>query len=252
MIIVAGGSGSRMKAARKKAFLEIAGTPLLEHTVRAFAGIEGIARTIIVLPAEELRQLTGSDEASVDLTDLQADARPFAHRLRELGVARLVVGGARRQDSVLNGLWATEEDHEFVLVHDGARPLVQADDVRALMRKTRETGAAILAAPVLDTLKRATEDGMIGETIERRGLWRAQTPQAFRRAVLREAFSKHNAQDATDDAALCARVGQACAIVEGSALNFKITTPEDLELAELLLARPEGLKSDESTGPEGN
>lgn len=234
-VIVAGGTGSRMQADRKKAFIELADEPLLLHTVRAFAGVDGIAEVIVVLPAAELKQITATDEANVELVNLPKSAERLAFQLRENGVTRAVVGGARRQDSVLNGLWATSPDSKYVMIHDAARPFVSDEELQRLMARTRETGAAILAHPVRDTLKRATAEQVIEATVQRSGLWAAQTPQAFERKKLLEAFQKHNAVDVTDDAELVALSGGSCALVKGSAQNFKVTTPEDLQIAEALI-----------------
>jgi len=234
LVIVAGGSGSRMGADRKKAFIELADEPLVVHAARAFRGVKDIGDVVVVLPAAELKELTGQ-EASFDLANANARNHTQVLLLKDAGVKRLVVGGPRRQDSVLNGLWAVSDKLEFVMVHDAARPFVTAREVSDLMARTRKSGAAILAHPVRDTLKRA--DGqVIRETVSRAGLWGAQTPQAFRRRDLLEAFSKHNKRDVTDDAEMLALNGGKCEVVTGSALNFKITTPEDLEQAEALVA----------------
>jgi 2-C-methyl-D-erythritol 4-phosphate cytidylyltransferase len=234
LVIVAGGSGSRMQADRKKAFIEIAERPMVVHTAEAFRHVADLGDVVVVMPAAELKQLTGSD-ASFDMKQASAKSHVNVLQLRDAGVKRLVVGGPRRQDSVLNGLWATSENLEFVLIHDAARPFVTAAEVRALCERTRKSGAAILAHPVRDTLKRA--DGkVITETVSRASLWAAQTPQAFRRKDLLAAFTKFNKQDVTDDAEMLALNGGKCEVVQGSAMNFKITTPEDLEQAEALVA----------------
>jgi 2-C-methyl-D-erythritol 4-phosphate cytidylyltransferase len=234
LVIVAGGSGSRMQADRKKAFIELAERPMVVHTAEAFRKHPDIGDVVVVFPAAELKQLTGSD-ASFDMKHATAQSHVNVLQLRDAGVKRLVVGGPRRQDSVLNGLWATSEKLEYVLIHDAARPFVTRAEVSALCERTRKTGAAILAHPVRDTLKRA--DGkVISETVSRAGLWAAQTPQAFRRKDLLAAFTKFNKQDVTDDAEMFALNGGKCEVVQGSALNFKITTPEDLEQAEALIA----------------
>jgi 2-C-methyl-D-erythritol 4-phosphate cytidylyltransferase len=232
LVTVAGGSGTRMGSSVKKAFIELAGEAMLVHTCRAFQGIPGIAEMVVVLPGPELEALAGADAPVIEMADLPADAPEPVPALRGCGVARLVRGGKRRQDSVLNGLRACSA--EYVLIHDGARPFVERDEVQRLMRATPETGAAILAHPVRDTLKRV-EHGEITGTVDRSALWGAQTPQAFRLGPLLEAFERHNTEDVTDDAAMAALAGIACTVVSGSALNFKVTTPEDLLLAEALL-----------------
>ncbi|MCB9895061.1 MAG: 2-C-methyl-D-erythritol 4-phosphate cytidylyltransferase [Planctomycetes bacterium] len=236
LIIVAGGTGSRMKADRKKAFITLADEPLLLHTARAFQGVPDIGEVVVVMPAAELAELTGGSEANVSLAKLSGKADVFLLQLADAGVSRVVVGGPRRQDSVLNGLWAAGDKFEFVMIHDAARPFVSHEDLKSLAARTRETGAAILAHPVRDTLKRARPDKVIQETVSRAALWGAQTPQAFRRKPLMDAFNKHNKTDVTDDAEMLALAGGQCSVVQGSSLNFKITTPEDLEIAEALIA----------------
>jgi len=233
LVIVAGGSGSRMGADVKKAFIELAGEAMLLHTCRAFADVAEISERVVVLPAAEMQALTNSDAEIANVADLPDSAPDPVPGLKACGVTHLVVGGRRRQDSVLNGIKACST--EYVMIHDGARPFVSADELKALTRAVRETGAAILAHPVRDTLKQV-EHGEITGTVDRAALWGAQTPQAFRREALLAAFDAHNDQDVTDDAAMAALAGIPCTVVQGSALNFKITTPEDLELAEALIA----------------
>jgi 2-C-methyl-D-erythritol 4-phosphate cytidylyltransferase len=232
LVVVAGGSGTRMGVSVKKAFLELAGEALLVHTCRAFRDIAGITEIVVVLPGPELEALTGGDAHHVALSGLPPGAPEPVPALRECGVTSLVRGGKRRQDSVLNGLKMCAA--EYVMIHDGARPFVSPDEVAQLMRAVPEIGAAILAHPVRDTLKQV-EHGEITGTVDRSALWSAQTPQAFRRADLLRAFERHNDSDVTDDAAMAALDGITCAVVHGSALNFKVTTPEDLLLAEALL-----------------
>lgn len=237
LVVVAGGSGLRMGGQVKKPFLKVGDRTLLEHTLAAFHGVPGIAETVVVLPGDELEQLTGLKDRVVELGTLASPPLPLATRLQDLGATRLASGGLRRQDSVLNGLRACRGDLEFVLIHDAARPFVAPEMVVALMDKVRKGGAAILAIPVRDTIKRVGKDGAVRETVDRSSLWAAQTPQGFRKARLLQAFEKFGEEDVTDDAALLARFGDACAVVQGDAMNFKVTAPEDLEMAEALLAR---------------
>jgi|GEM_PF-100746 len=231
LIIVAGGLGTRMQSATKKPFLEIGGRPILEHTCRAFAGIE-LGEIVVVLPPDEIKRLTNQDGAIVELSATQA-GNELVEGLRELGVTRFVAGGKRRQDSVLNGLKTCRG--EFALIHDAARPFVRRDHIEAVMTRARDVGAAILAIPVRDTLKRVDAKGHINGTVDRSQLWAAQTPQAARRKDLLAAFEKFGAHDVTDDAALIERLGLPCAVVTGDAGNFKVTTPDDLVMAERLM-----------------
>jgi 2-C-methyl-D-erythritol 4-phosphate cytidylyltransferase len=231
LIIVAGGLGTRMQSATKKPFLEIGGHPILEHTCRAFSGL-ALSEIVVVLPADEIKRLTHQDVAIVELSATQA-GNELVESLRELGVTRFVAGGKRRQDSVFNGLKTCRG--EFALIHDAARPFVRRDHIEAVMARARDVGAAILAIPVRDTLKRVDAKGHINGTVDRSQLWAAQTPQAARRNDLLAAFEKFGAHDVTDDAAMIERLGLPCAVVTGDAGNFKVTTPEDLVMAERLM-----------------
>ncbi len=151
----------------------------------------------------------------------------------------MVVGGQQRTDSVQAGLnlLAGDASVQSVAIHDAARPLVSAVDLAAVFAVAQETGAAILACPVSGTIKRDLADGDRCETVDRRGLWIALTPQVFRLGLLIEAYQKHNGRPATDDAQLVERIGHDVALVPGSADNLKITYPEDLLVAEAILAR---------------
>ncbi len=245
LIIVAGGSGTRMQSATKKPFLEIGGRPMLEHTCRAFSGIQ-FAETTVVLPPDEIKRMTNQDAAIVELSATRA-GNELVESLRELGVTRFVAGGERRQDSVCNGVKASRG--EFVIIHDAARPFVRRDHIEAVMARTRDVGAAILATPVRDTLKRVDAKGHINGTVDRAQLWAAQTPQATRRKDWLAAFEKFGTQDVTDDAALIELMGLPCAVVTGDAGNFKVTTPDDLVMAERLMGpRPRATSMRLSSG----
>ncbi|MBA2753925.1 MAG: 2-C-methyl-D-erythritol 4-phosphate cytidylyltransferase, partial [Chloroflexia bacterium] len=149
----------------------------------------------------------------------------------------IVAGGGRRQDSTLAGLLATPGDHDVVVIHDGARPLVTPDLVEACAAAARRDGAAIAAVPVHDTLKRVDPGLAIVETVSRDGLWAAQTPQAFRRDLLLRAMTGPEfARDHTDEAGLFETLGWPVTVVPGAATNLKITRPDDLVLAAALLA----------------
>ena len=154
--------------------------------------------------------------------------------------ARVVAGGQTRSDSVRLGFEAlAASDGDIVAIHDAARPFVTAEEIGAVLRAAEKTGAAIAATPVVDTMKR-TSSGLIVETVDRNGLFGAATPQAFRVEVLRRVMAAGG--EATDEAALCERLGIRVAVLPVSRLCFKITTPEDLELAEAILARKAGAR----------
>ncbi|MBB6675023.1 2-C-methyl-D-erythritol 4-phosphate cytidylyltransferase [Cohnella nanjingensis] len=219
-VVVAAGRGSRMGAAENKVFLPLAGRSVLARTLEAFERCAAVTEIVVVVaPGEEARAREAVREANAGK------------------VAAIVPGGAERQDSVCAGLAALATDG--ALVHDAARPLVTPAQIEACCRSAERHGASALAVPVKDTIKIADGDGMIASTPERRTLWAVQTPQAFARADLMEAHrrAKDEGAAATDDAMLLERLGRKVAIVEGDYLNIKITTPEDLPIAELLLSR---------------
>lgn len=216
-VVVAGGSGRRMGGGVRKQYLEVGGEPILLRAVRAFLRHPGIGAVVVVLPPDDA-------------------ARPPAW-LAEAGVV-VVGGGAERGDSVWNGLLATPEEAETVLVHDGARPFVGAEVIDRVLEGAR-AGAVLAALPVTDTLKEVREDGTVAATPDRARFWQAQTPQGFPRAVILEAHRRARAEGvrATDDAALCERYGIPVRVVEGAAENLKVTRPADLLVAEALARR---------------
>ena len=218
-IIVAAGSGTRFGTGRPKQFLEIHGKPLLIHTLEKFENCAAIGEIVLVLSAGEIENFQAGAE-KFNLTKLKA----------------IVAGGNTRAASVFNGLQAAaNKTAEIVAVHDGARPFVSCAEITATVEKAKESGAACLVGLVTDTIKEVA-DGEIVRTIERTKLRRAQTPQAFRFEILQKAFESADLSEAaTDECFLVERAGQRIATVEGSARNIKITTPEDWELAEILL-----------------
>ena len=217
-IIVAAGRGSRAGGGRAKQFREISGIPVIIHTLRRFERSETISETVVVLPAD----------ACAEFPALAA-----SHGLRK--VARALAGGETRAESVLRGL-ETLGGPGVVAVHDGVRPFVAPEEIDRTVREAETYGAALLAAPVVDTIKEA-EGGAVLRTLERARLWHAQTPQCFRVELLRRAYAQPGAllPDVTDDSALVERLGASVRIVRGGAHNFKITTERDFALAEILL-----------------
>lgn len=213
-IIVAAGSGKRFGGDTPKQFLELAGKPVVFHTLQRFEDCAAIDEIVLVLPQSE------------------TSAKFNFNKLK-----KIVAGGQTRAESVWNGLQAVDFTKvEVVAVHDGARPLVTTEEITATIEKARETGAACLVAPVTDTIKEVA-DGKINGTIDRTKLRRALTPQCFKFDVLQRAFAQLNrfSKDATDESYLVEQLGIAVSIIEGSAKNIKITVPEDLVLAESLL-----------------
>jgi 2-C-methyl-D-erythritol 4-phosphate cytidylyltransferase len=219
-IIAAAGLGTRIGGKRAKQFLELAGTPIIIRTLQAFEACEAIQEIILVLPA-------------ADVSGFSAITEPY-----DLAKLRAVVpGGETRTSSVLNGLRAIAEDAaEIVAVHDASRPLVSPEEIAKTVRAAEMNGAAILVAPLVDTIKQVNDGSIVG-TIARENLRRALTPQCFRYQILKQAYEKIDVHDLafTDESALVERLNVPIAVVEGSARNIKITRPEDLVIAEALL-----------------
>jgi 2-C-methyl-D-erythritol 4-phosphate cytidylyltransferase len=227
-IIPAAGTGSRMQAGVNKQYLLLAGRPILAHTLAIFVAHPRIDRICIVVPAEEIDYCRAEIVAGNDLDKVSA----------------IFAGGSTRQDSVSNGLLGCGADSDdLVVIHDGARPLLSATELDALLDAATASGAATLGVPVKDTIKEV-KDGVIVATPERSSLWQVQTPQAFRYWLILAAHCQARAENfaGTDDAMLVERLNHAVAMVAGSYRNIKITTPEDLAIASALLAE-EGARS---------
>jgi 2-C-methyl-D-erythritol 4-phosphate cytidylyltransferase len=216
-IVVAAGQGRRLGRKGDKAFVNVAGRPLLLYSLLALESAPDVERTIVVVRKGAVRR-----------------CQALVKRLGLRKVEAVVAGGRRRQDSVRNGL-RLAGDSQYVLVHDAARPFLSRRLVSRTMAECRRTGAAIAAEPASDTIKRV-KGGRVTATVPRETLRLAQTPQAFRRELLERAFKKWpDGLDATDDAALLERAGVRVAVVPGDSLNMKVTYPSDIVLAEALL-----------------
>jgi 2-C-methyl-D-erythritol 4-phosphate cytidylyltransferase/2-C-methyl-D-erythritol 2,4-cyclodiphosphate synthase len=215
-IVVAAGRGERL-GVPEKVLLPLAGRPMLAWSLRALEQAETAGAIVVVAGAHTLAAV---------------------HTLiAEEGFSRVravVAGGERRQDSVAAGLAALPQESEIVVIHDGARPLADADLFDRCVRAAMASGAAIAAIPVADTLKRVTEKTIV-ETIDRAGLWAAQTPQAFRLSILRRALAMNSGADVTDEARLCEAAGFPVTVVPASLANLKVTHPEDVAVADALL-----------------
>jgi 2-C-methyl-D-erythritol 4-phosphate cytidylyltransferase len=219
-IIAAAGTGTRMASDRPKQFLLLAGTPIIFHTLKVFEQCESIHEVILVLPAEESAGFVSA---------------AGKYGLRK--VARVVPGGVTRADSVKRGLMAIRlATAEIVVVHDGVRPFVTVEEIDATIAAARTDGAAILVAPVTDTIKQVSDQRIV-KTLDRGGLRRALTPQCFRYELLRQAYQAADITDpsVTDESVLLEKLGIPVSIVEGSSRNIKITTVEDLTSAEAIL-----------------
>jgi 2-C-methyl-D-erythritol 4-phosphate cytidylyltransferase len=220
-IVVAAGKGTRLGADRPKQFLELDGLPVIVRTLRQFDLCREIDRVAVVLAADEI-----------------AGFQSLAQQLGLQKVSRVIAGGATRAQSVQRGL-AVIDQAELVAVHDGVRPFVTPAEIDRVMAAARVTGAAILVAPVADTIKEI-EDDLVVRTLPRAQLRRALTPQCFRFEILKRAYDQLAEVEAegievTDDCLLVERLGVEIAAIEGSARNIKITRVEDLALGEALL-----------------
>jgi len=218
-IIAAAGSGRRMKSDRPKQLLVLNGIPIIVHTIRKFDDCSVIDYIIVTAPRESLEEVT--------------------QLVKSAGFKKsvtVVEGGGRRQDSVFMGMKHLQQGTDVIAVHDGVRPFVPIEDVENVVRQAQTSGAAILAVPIVETVKQAEKE-FVQSTITREHLVLAQTPQVFRTAILKEAF-ENAAKDeyyGTDESSLVERLGHPIAIVRGSERNIKITRPGDLTLARAFL-----------------
>jgi 2-C-methyl-D-erythritol 4-phosphate cytidylyltransferase len=221
-IITAAGYGKRM--GQPKQFLEIGGKPILEWTLSVFEATEAIDEIILVVNEEDVER-----------------AKKFSFtKLKEV-----VAGGRERQDSVYNGIKALPEDAEIVAVHDGARPFVSSEIIEKAIAEARKEGAVVVGVPISDTVKKvdsrktstsSVESLTVESSLNRQELWAAQTPQVFKKDIIlrayREGLGKHQV---TDDAMTVEKLGIPVKMVMGSHRNIKITTPDDLNIAEAIL-----------------
>ncbi len=222
VILPAAGRSSRFGGMEKKPFLSLAGRPIWQRSAEQFWNRDEVSKVYLVIAPE-------------DRDDFR---RRFGHLLA-FSNAEVVDGGAERWESVANALARIPAEVEFVAVHDAVRPLVSASLIDAVFKAAQQHGAAMLAIPVADTLKHVDASTQrVTATVSRTGLWQAQTPQVFRRDWLLEAYAqRHTITDPiTDDAQLLEAVGHPVVVVPGSPLNLKITTKQDFELAEAILA----------------
>jgi 2-C-methyl-D-erythritol 4-phosphate cytidylyltransferase len=223
-IIPAGGMGQRFSSGRPKQFVELAGWPVLAHTLNRFDQTDAVDQVVVVAPYDLVTDVRRG------LIETSGFVKPFV----------VVAGGETRQESVYQGFMALDEEVDLVVVHDGVRPLVRVSTIEAVVEAARKHNAAIAAVPVRDTLKRV-EDGVIQDTLDRTAIYQAQTPQAFSRLLLAAALAEAKKAGfvGTDEAALIERLGQAVHVVIGAPENIKITMPEDLVLAEAIIRMSE-------------
>ncbi len=228
-IVVAAGKGTRLGGNQPKQFLELCGVPIIIHTLRQFERCVEINEIIVVVPAEETAAFSS-----------------LAEKFEVRRLSRVVAGGATRAQSVLRGLNVIS-NAEIVAVHDGVRPFVMPDEIDRVVAAARASDAAILVAPVADTIK-DIENGRVKRTPSRKNLRRALTPQCFRYDLLKRAYAQLDEVESagievTDDSLLVERLGVEIIAVEGSARNIKITRQEDLILAEAIVKQESGFRS---------
>jgi 2-C-methyl-D-erythritol 4-phosphate cytidylyltransferase len=219
-IIAAAGKGTRMAGSLRKQFLELAGKPVVFHTLERFEQCDAIEEIILVLPPEET--------AAFDVVAAKTALRKLV---------KIVAGGVTRAESVFNGLMAVnQETAEIVAVHDGVRPFVTSDEIARTVEAAKHDAGAILVSKPVDTIKEI-KDGAVARTLDRATIRNALTPQCFQYKILRRAYEQVDVSDPqlTDEASLVERLGLKIAIVEGSQRNIKITRPEDIVIAEALL-----------------
>ncbi|OGC09349.1 2-C-methyl-D-erythritol 4-phosphate cytidylyltransferase [candidate division WOR-1 bacterium RIFCSPLOWO2_12_FULL_45_9] len=217
-IISAAGCGKRM--GRPKQFLEICGRSILERTLAVFESTQLINEIILVVNAEDIEK---------------------AGRLKFSKIKKIVAGGRERRASVFNGLKALSEEAEIVVIHDGARPFVTTEIIEQAIAEARQCGAVVVGVPSQDTIKKVESRTLnVERSLNREEIWAAQTPQVFKKEIILQAYQ--NQSQATDDAMLVEKMGLPVKMVMGSYRNIKITTPEDLEIAEGLINR--GAKND--------
>ena len=223
-IIAAGGRGARFGGDRPKQLLTLGGQAILQRSVDAFLRSDHVHDLVVALPPDIESDLPAY---------LQGRSKPIA----------IVSGGVRRQDSVANAFARVERTADLVVIHDAARPLVSADLIRRTIEAATEHGAAIAALQATDTVKRGDARRIIVDTLPRHEIFLAQTPQAFRTNVLRDALAiATDAGDATDEAMLAERAGHPVRLVDGEPRNFKITTADDLDMAERLLGTAQTMR----------
>ncbi len=219
-LVVAGGKGMRMGSELPKQYMPVAGKPLLVHALLGFlkAGIEDL---ILVVPQSDI-EFVREDVLGKHSID---------------AVRAIIPGGHERQDSVSRGLKALKTDTDIVAIHDAVRPFVSPALIREVISQAVLYSAATLGVPLKDTIKKVDKHNIIIDSLNRNELWMTQTPQVFKREVIIEAYRRAYEENfyATDDAALVERIGVPVKMVMGSYANIKITTPEDLKLAELLV-----------------
>jgi len=234
VILPAAGRSSRFRDQNyKKPFAPLSGRAVWLHSAERFLNRADVKQVIVVIAEDDREEFS----------------RKFGANIAIMGV-EVCIGGAERADSVQNALAKVRADIDFIAIHDAARPCLADKWVDAVFAAAEKTGAAMLATPISATLKRVAKSSggghpTVAETVDRAGLWEAQTPQVFRRELITKAYASRGGAALTDDAQLVEKLGAPVALVDGSPMNLKVTTKDDLKLAEQILkvlpkAKPEG------------
>lgn len=226
-ILLASGQGKRMKANKNKALLTLRGKPLIYYSLKIFQESDKIDSVLVVCKKEE-----------------RDFFEEIIRRYKFDKVENLIEGGLERQDSAYNAVFyldeslSSEEKH-LVLFHNGANPFVTKDEISRSVKMAKKYGACVVAHPTRDTVKEVDSQGLVIKTPERKRLWNMQTPQTIEFELAKKAFAQAKKENfvGTDDVSLVERLGEPVRVIEGSKFNFKITTPIDLELAEIILSR---------------
>ena len=220
LIIPAAGAGKRMERRQPKPFIKLGNKTILEHTLRRFLGITGLSQIVISTSASFIEDVE------------QILAQCIGGKINW----QCVEGGAERQHSIHNALKVID-DVDLVLVHDAVRPFIKIPHINECCNIAEEMGAAVIGIPVKDTIKKIDRKGFVTATPRRKTLWQIQTPQVFKTALLKKAYQKAGREGfiGTDDASLVEWLGKPVKVVKGSVNNIKITYPQDLKWAELLI-----------------
>ncbi len=220
VIVAAAGKAERFGGAESKTFAKLDGRPVFLRSLEHFISREAVCQTILAVASEDMAKMKSS----------------FGPNLGFMGV-KLVEGGARRSDTVAAALKVVSDEAEFIAVHDAARPCVTPEMIDAVFAEAVKAGAAILAAPITGTIKRASDSMIVEQTESRTGLYEAQTPQVFRKDLLLDAYARlaDVADEITDDAQVVELAGHPVSVVKSDATNIKITTKADMSLARAIL-----------------
>ena len=227
VIIAAAGNSTRFGASEKKTFAILRGAPVWLHSAQIFASHPDVQQIIVAISPD--------DESYFK--------QRFEKQIRRLNV-QVVLGGAQRSDSVQNALAAVDADSDLITIHDGARPCIDLSLFQGVVDAAETHGAAIPVVPINSTIKRSNESQLVSETVDRRHLHLAQTPQVFSSQVICDAFERRGDRQPTDEAQLLETLGIPVALATGSRFNIKITQPEDLRFAEACLAAITPVQSD--------